>query len=101
MGNNILTKFTLVSFPHNCEIWVESGPKAYNLMPQAIMSPDSLSKNLKHVMMGFNSYTKVAVNIPKNFPFWVMAISAKFGTILCNLMSHDSLSEDFFCNFVA
>ena len=47
-------------------------------------------------MIGYNSYTKVAVNLLEKFPFWVRSISAKFGPILCNLMSHDSLSEDLF-----
>ena len=60
------------------------------------MSPDSLSKNLKYGMMEYNSYSKVAVNLPKKFPFWVRAILAKFGLILCNLLSYDSLSEDLF-----
>ena len=58
------------------------------------MSLDSLSKKLKHGMMGYNIYTKIAVNLPKIFPCWLRAISAKFGPILCNLMSHDLLSED-------
>ena len=60
------------------------------------MSPDELSKNLKYGMMRYNSYTEVAVNLPKKFPLWVRAISAKFGPIFCNLISHDSLSEDLF-----
>ena len=47
-------------------------------------------------LIGYNSYTKVALNLLEKFPFWVRAISVKFGPILCNRMSHDSLSEDLF-----
>ena len=46
--------------------------------------------------MGYNSYTKVAVNLSKKFPFWARVIWAKFGPKLFNLMSHYSLSEDLF-----
>ena len=60
------------------------------------MSHDSLSKNFEYGMMGYNSYTKVAVNLPKKFPFCTRVIWAKFGPKLFNLMSHDSLSEDLF-----
>ena len=49
---------------------------------------------LKYGMTGYNSYTKVAVNLPKKFPFW--AIWAEYEPTLCNVMSHDSLSEDLF-----
>ena len=44
--------------------------------------------------MGYNSYTKVTVNLLKIFPFWARPILAEFGPKLCNVMSHDSLSED-------
>ena len=47
-------------------------------------------------MMGYNSYTKVAVNLPKKFPSWARAIWAEFGPKLCNVMSRNSLSEDLF-----
>ena len=48
-------------------------------------------------MIGYNSYTKVIlVNLPKKFPFWVRTIGAQFGPKLCNLMSHDLISEDLF-----
>ena len=57
------------------------------------MSYDSLSK---YIMMRYNSYTKVTVNLAKIFPFWARAIWAEFGPKLCNIMSHDSLSEDLF-----
>ena len=57
------------------------------------MSHDSLSK---YIMMRYNSYTKVTVNLPKIFPFWARAIWAEFGPKLCNIMSHDSLSENLF-----
>ena len=57
------------------------------------MSHDSLSK---YIMMGYNSYTKVTVSLPKIFSFWARAIWAEFGPKLCNVMSHDSLSEDLF-----
>ena len=70
--------------------------KIYNLMSQAIMSHDSISKSLKYGMMGYNRYTKVTVNLPKIFPFWAGVFWAKFGPKLCNIMSHDSLSEDLF-----
>ena len=53
-------------------------------------------KILKYGMMGYDSYTKVKVNLPNKFPFWARAIWAKFGPKLCNAMSHDSLSEDLF-----
>ena len=62
-------------------------------MSLAIMSHDSLSK---YIMMRYNSYTKVTVNLPKISPFWARAIWAEFGPKLCNIMSHDSLSEDLF-----
>ena len=48
-------------------------------------------------MMGYNSYNKVLlVNLPKKFSFQLRAIWAQFVPNLCNLMSHDSLSEDLF-----
>ena len=47
-------------------------------------------------MMGYNSYTKVTVNLQKKFPFWARAIWAEFVPKLCNAMSHDSLFEDLF-----
>ena len=68
--------------------------KIYNLMSQAIMSHDSLSKSLNYGLMGYKRYTKVTVSLPKIFPFWGGAFWAKFRPKLCNIMSHDSLSED-------
>ena len=47
-------------------------------------------------MMEYNSYSKVTINLLKEFPFWAREIWAKFGPKLYNIMSHDSLSEDFF-----
>ena len=102
MGHNILTKFALVSFPQK---------SSFNTIVQF---GHSLGQNhtilcrgqlclLIHslevwnmVWWGCNSYTNVAVNLPKKFAFWVRATLAKFGPILCSLMSHDSLSEDLF-----
>ena len=37
-------------------------------------------------MIGYNSYTKVAVNLPEKFPFWAKAIWAEFGPKLCNVV---------------
>ena len=51
---------------------------------------------LKYGMMGYNSYTKITVILPKKFPFWARAIWAEFGLKICNVMSHDSLSLDLF-----
>ena len=53
-------------------------------------------KIFKYGMMGHNSYTKAAVNLRPKFPFWAREIWAKYGPIWCNVMSHDSLSEDIF-----
>ena len=50
-------------------------------------------KILNYGMMGYNSYTKVAVNLPEKLPFWARAIWAEFGPKLCNVTSHHSLSE--------
>ena len=89
MGHNILTKFALVSFPqkspfntmvqfgHNfSQNHTISCPRQLCLMIHSL-------KILKYTMIGYNSYTKVAVNLPKKFP-------------VCNVMSHDSLFEDLF-----
>ena len=39
------------------------------------------------------------ISLPKKYPFWLRAFWAQFGPNLCNLMSHDSLSEDLFEDF--
>ena len=57
------------------------------------MSHHSLSK---YIMMEYNSYTKVTVNLPLIFPFFARTIWAEFGPKLCNVVSLDSLSEDLF-----
>ena len=64
-------------------------------MSQAIMSIHSLSK---YIMMVYNSYTRVTVNLPKIFPFWARAIWAE----LVNVISHDSLLRSFwkFCGMM-
>ena len=54
-------------------------------------------KILKYSMIAYNRETKVLwVNLPKKFPFWLRSFWAQFGPNLCNLMSHDYLSGDFF-----
>ena len=95
MGHNILTKFALVSFPQKSSFntIVQFG---HNLgQNHTTLCPRQLYL-MKYGMMGYNSYNKVAVNLPKKFPFWATAIWDKFGSKLCNVMSHDSLSEDLF-----
>ena len=53
-------------------------------------------KTLKHDVMGYNSYTKVKVSLPKKFSFWARDIWAELEPKSCNVMSHDSLSQDLF-----
>ena len=82
MGHNILTKFALVSFPQKSsfntivQFGHNLGQNHTILCPRQLCLLISLSKNLKYGMMGYNSYTEVAVNLPKKFPFSVRAIWA-------------------------
>ena len=68
-----------ILFQYNCGIWDQFGPKICNLMSQAIMFHDLLSKKLilKCSMMGYHSQTKVIlVSLPKRFPFRARTIWA-------------------------
>ena len=99
---NILTKFALVSFPQKSsfntivQFGHNLGQNHRILCPRQLCLLIHSLKILKYGMMEYNSYTKIALNLPKKFHFWARAIWAKFGPILCNLMSHDLLSEDLF-----
>ena len=102
MGYNRLTKFALVSFPQKSSFNTivhfgqNLGQNHKTLYSRQLCLMIHSLKILKYGMMGYDSYTKVKVNLPNKFPFWARAIWAKFGPKLCNAMSHDSLSEDLF-----
>ena len=102
IGHNRLTKFALVSFPQKSsfntivQFGHNSGQNHTTLCPRQLCLMIHSLKTLKYGMMGYNSYTKLAVNLPKKFPFWARAIWAKFGSKVCNVMSQDSFSEDLF-----
>ena len=102
MGQKRLTKFALVSFPQKSsfntivQLGHNSGQNYTTLCPRQLCLMINSLKILKYGMMRYNSYTKVTINLPKKFPFWARAIWAKFVPKLCNVMYHDSLSEDLF-----
>ena len=102
MGHNRLTKFALVSFPQKSsfntivQFRYKLGRNHTTLCPRQLCHMIHSLKILKYGMIGYNSYTKVIVNLPKTFPFWARTIWAEFGPKLCNVMSHDSLSQDLF-----
>ena len=103
MGRDRLKKVVLVIFPQTSSFStiVQFGPNMgqnyATLCPMQLYLMTHSLKILKCSMMGYNSQTKVLlVNLPKKFPFWLRAIWAQFGPNLCNLVSHDSLSEDVF-----
>ena len=90
MGHNILTKFALFSFPEKfsfntiLQFRHNLGQNHTILYPRQLCPMIHSLEILKYGMIEYNSYTKVAVNLPKKIPK------------LRNLMSHDSLSEDLF-----
>ena len=103
MGRDRLKRVVLVIFPQKSSFntMVQFGPNmsqnCATLCPTQLYLMIYFLKILKCSLMGYNSQTKVLlVNLLKYFPFWLRTIWAKFGPNLCNLMSHDSLSEDLF-----
>ena len=82
-----------ILFQQNCGIWAQFGPKSYSLMihSQLCLMIHSL-EIFKYGMIGCYSYTKEAII----FSLWARAIWAEFGPKLCNIMCHDSFSEDLF-----
>ena len=99
MGHNRLTKFALVSLPQkssfNAIVQFEHnlGQNHKTLCPRKLCIMIHSLKILRYSLIGYSSYTKVEVNLPKIFPFWARAI---WTPKLCNVMSHDSLSEGLF-----
>ena len=103
IGHDRLKKVVLVIFPQKSsfntivQFKPNMGQDYGTLCPRQLYLMIHSLKILKCSMMGYNSQTKVLlVNLTKNFPFWLRAIWTQFGPNLCNLMSHDSLSEDLF-----
>ena len=103
MGHDRLKQVVLVifhqksSFNTTVQFGLNMGQNYITLCPRQLYLMIHSLKILKCSMMGYNSQTKVLlVNLPKKFPFQRRAIWAQFGPNLCNLMSHDSLSEDLF-----
>ena len=103
IGDDRLKKVVLVIFPQKSsfntimQFGPNMGQNYATLYPRQLYLMIHSLKILKCSMMGYNSQTKVLlVNLPKKFPFWLRAFWAQFGPNLCNLMSHDSLSEDLF-----
>ena len=103
MGYDKLKKVVLVIFPQKSffNTIVQFGPNMgqnyATLRPRQLYLMIHSLKIFKCSMMRYNSQTKVLlVNLPKEIIFWLRAIWVQFGPNLCNLMSHDSLSEDLF-----
>ena len=103
MRHDRLKKVVLVIFPQkssfNTIVQFEPnmGQNYVTLCPTQLYLMIHSLKALKCSMMGYNSQTKVLlVNLPKKLPFQLRTIWTQFGPNLCNLMSHDSLSEDLF-----
>ena len=102
MGHDILKKVVLVIFPQKSsfntivKFGLNLGQNYATLcLRQLVLMVHSL-KLLSCSMMGYNSQTKaLIVNLPiKKFRFRIKTIWAQFVPNLCNLLSHDSLSED-------
>ena len=102
MGHKRLANFALVSFPQKSSLNTivqfghNSAKNHTTLCPRQLRLMIHSLKVLKYGMMGYNTYTKVAVNLPKKFPIRARAICDELGPKLCNVISHDSLSEDLF-----
>ena len=103
MGHDRLKKVVLVIFPQKSsfntimQFGPNMGQNYATLYPRQLYLMIHSLKILKCSMMGYNSQTKVLlVNLPKKFPFWLRVIWAQFGPNFCNIMSHDSVSEDLF-----
>ena len=103
IGHDRLKKVVLVIFPQKSSFSTivqfrpNMGQNYATLCPRQLYLMIHSLKILKCSMMGYNSQTKVLlVNLPKKFSFRLRAISVKFVPNLCNLMSHDSPSEDLF-----
>ena len=100
IGHNRLAMLALVSFLQKSsfntivQFWPNLGQNHTTLCSRQLCLMIHSLKILKYDMMVRNSYTKVTINLPTKFPFWARAIWAEFEPKLCNVMSHDSLSED-------
>ena len=64
---------TIVQFGHNL------GQNHSILCPRQLCLVIYSLKIVKYGIMGYNSYTKVAVNLPKKFPFWARQFVPNLG----------------------
>ena len=103
MGHDRLKNLVFIIFPQKSffDTIVQFGPNMdqnyTTLCSRKLYLIIHSLKILKCSMMGYNSQMKVSlVNLPKKFAFRLRAIWIQFGPNLCNIMSHDSLSEDLF-----
>ena len=102
IGQDRLKKVVLVIFPQKSSFntIVQFGPNIgqnyATLCTRQLYLMIHSPKILKCSMMGVQQIKALLVNFPKKFPFRLTAIWAQFGPNVCNIMPHDSLSEDLF-----
>ena len=101
-GHNILTKFSFASFPKKSffdtivQFGLNLGQKYTTLFPRQLCLMIHSLKIVEYGMMGYNSYTKLTINLPKKLLFWARTIWAQFRPNSCNLICYDSSYEHMF-----